>query len=156
MQRKTEHHNHKTMSKFEIPYLNACIKAFGDRFSLSRENSYDYLKRHAGLAFLIEFYDVEHLQSIEDTVDDLIVMCKNNTPMITQPTKQQMKEYLISKTIDYMVTCLVEEHKMSLDEALDIVYKSEVIRLLQIPEGELYVQSPGYVYELLSQELAMS
>lgn len=66
------------MSKFEIPYLNACIKAFGDRFSLSREKAFDYLQRHAGLAFLIEFYDVEHLQSIDETVDDLIVMCQNN------------------------------------------------------------------------------
>lgn len=66
------------MSEYEIPYINACIKAFGQRFSLSREKAYDYLQRHAGLAFLIEFYDVEHLQSIDETVDDLVVMCSKN------------------------------------------------------------------------------
>ena len=66
------------MSKYEIPFINACIKAFGQRFSLSREKAYDYLQRYAGLAFLLEFYDVEHLQSIEETVDDLIVMCSKN------------------------------------------------------------------------------
>lgn len=66
------------MSKYEIPFINLCIKAFGERFSLSRDKAYDYLKRHAGMAFLIEFYDVEHLQSIEDTVDDLVVCCQNN------------------------------------------------------------------------------
>lgn len=66
------------MSKYEIPLINACIRAFGQRFSLSREKAYEYLHHYAGLAFLIEFYDVEHLQSIDDTVDDLIVMCQKN------------------------------------------------------------------------------
>ena len=46
------------MGRYEIPYLNACIKAFAKRFSMSRENAYDYMKRFCGLAFLIEFYDV--------------------------------------------------------------------------------------------------
>ncbi len=66
------------MERYEIPYLNACIKAFGKRFSMSCEKAYDYMKRYSGLAFLIEFYDVEHLRSIEDTVDDVILVCKNN------------------------------------------------------------------------------
>ena len=66
------------MGRYEIPYLNACIKAFAKRFSMSRENAYDYMKRFCGLAFLIEFYDVEHLQTIEDAVDDVILVCKNN------------------------------------------------------------------------------
>jgi len=66
------------MGKYEIQFINACIKAFGQRFSLTREKAYDYLQRYAGLSFLIEFYDVEHLQSIDDTVDDLIMMCAKN------------------------------------------------------------------------------
>ena len=66
------------MERYEIPFFNACIKAFGKRFSMSRERGYDYMKRYSGIAFLIEFYDVEHLQSIEDTVDDVILVCKNN------------------------------------------------------------------------------
>ena len=66
------------MERYEIPFFNACIKAFGKRFSMSRERAYDYMKRYSGIAFLIEFYDVEHLQSIEDTVDDVILVCKNN------------------------------------------------------------------------------
>lgn len=66
------------MDKYEIPFLNSCIKAFGDRFSMSRDKAYEYLKQYSGMAFLYEFYDVEHLQSIEDTVDDLIIICKKN------------------------------------------------------------------------------
>ena len=66
------------MNKYEIPFINACIRAFGQRFSLSLEKAYDYLHHYAGLSFLIEFYDVEHLQSIDETVDDLVVMCSKN------------------------------------------------------------------------------
>lgn len=66
------------MSKFEIPFINACIKEFGNRYAISREAAYDYLCQNKGIKFLIEFYDVEHLQSIDDTVDDLVVICKNN------------------------------------------------------------------------------
>ena len=28
--------------------------------------------------FLVEFYEIEHLQSIDDAVDDLMVCCQNN------------------------------------------------------------------------------
>ena len=66
------------MERYEIPFFNACIKAFGKRFSMSREKAYDYMKRYSGIAFRIEFYDAEHLQSIEDTVDDVLLVCKNN------------------------------------------------------------------------------
>lgn len=64
--------------KYQIPYTNACIRAFGRRFSISTKEAYLYLRRYQGIAFLIEFYDVEHLLSIEDTVDDLIICCRNN------------------------------------------------------------------------------
>lgn len=67
-----------TMSKFEIPFFTLCIQAFGERFGLTRQAAYRYLQAHKGLSFLIEFYDVEHLQSIDDTIDDLLLVCKKN------------------------------------------------------------------------------
>lgn len=59
------------MSKYEIPFLTACIHAFGRRFSMTRQTAFRYLQEYKGLAFLIEFYDVEHLQSMDETIDDL-------------------------------------------------------------------------------------
>ena len=56
------------MSKYEIPFLTACINAFGQRFSMTRQAAFRYLHQHKGLAFLIEFYDVEHLQSMDETL----------------------------------------------------------------------------------------
>ena len=61
------------MSKYQIPYTNACIRAFGRRFSIPTKEAYRYLRQYQGIAFLIEFYEVEHLQSIEDAADDLLL-----------------------------------------------------------------------------------
>lgn len=66
------------MSKYEIPFINLCIREFGSRFDMSRQTAYDYLLRYKGIGFLKEYYDVEHLQSIDETIDDLIVCCNNN------------------------------------------------------------------------------
>ncbi|MBO4306923.1 MAG: DUF3791 domain-containing protein [Bacteroidales bacterium] len=66
------------MSKYEIPFLTSVIQAFGERFAMSRQTAFNYLHEHKGLAFLIEFYDVEHLQSMDETIDDLLVICQKN------------------------------------------------------------------------------
>lgn len=70
--------NEGRMSRYEIPFLTACIQAFGRRFAMSRQAAFRYLRDHKGLAFLIEFYDVEHLQSMEETIDDLLIICRQN------------------------------------------------------------------------------
>lgn len=66
------------MGKYEIPFLTACIHAFGQRFAMTRQAAFRYLHEHKGLAFLIEFYDVEHLQSMDETIDDLLIICQKN------------------------------------------------------------------------------
>ena len=68
----------KDMSKYEIPFLTACIQAFGRRFAMTRQAAFQYLHKYKGIAFLIEFYDVEHLQSLDETVDDLLLICQKN------------------------------------------------------------------------------
>ena len=70
--------NRKKMSKYEIPFLTACIQAFGRRFAMTRQAAFHYLQKHKGLSFLIEFYDVEHLQSMDETIDDLLIICQQN------------------------------------------------------------------------------
>ena len=70
--------NRKKMSKYEIPFLTACIQAFGRRFAMTRQAAFRYLQKHKGLSFLIEFYDVEHLQSMDETINDLLIICQQN------------------------------------------------------------------------------
>ena len=69
------------------------------------------------------------------------------------PTHKQMADYLTDHVISEMTHYLMEDYGYSLEKALELVYRSKTVELLQIEEGELYVQSPAYVYDLLLQEL---
>ena len=70
--------------------------------------------------------------------------------MKQQPTKDQIAEYLISNIIDNLVSYVMEDEGIGIEESLDKVYGSEVIKKLQDKGTELYVQSPAYVYEMMN------
>ena len=68
-------------------------------------------------------------------------------------SENQIQEFLINRIVDQMTTFLVEDEGIGISEALEKVYSSHVYDLLQIKEGDLFSQSPSYVYELLKKEL---
>jgi len=70
------------MSKYEIPFVTACIRAFAQRFAMSRQAAFMFLQNYKALSFLIEYYDVEHLQSMDETINDLLIVCKQNGGVI--------------------------------------------------------------------------
>ncbi len=45
---------------------------------MTRQAAFRHLQQYKALAFLIEFYDVEHLQSMDDTIDDMLLVCRQN------------------------------------------------------------------------------
>ncbi len=55
-----------------------CVRNFARRMQLSDKSAFNYLYEHKGIAFLDEYYNAEHLLSIDDAVDDLIHVCKLN------------------------------------------------------------------------------
>lgn len=69
------------------------------------------------------------------------------------PTHKQIADFLTDHVVSEMVKYLMDDYGYSLEKALDMVYTSNTIKLLQIEEGELYVQSPAYVYDILLDEL---
>lgn len=151
-------------SKYMIPYINACIRAFAKRFKLSVQCAFEYLCNFKGILFLVEFYEMEHLLSIEDAVDDLIVCCQNNgghchrdiskDKEISNIHKAQVqRDFLVSHIVDRLTEYLVMDYSMEVTDALQIVYQSKVYKQLIDEDGELYIQSPSYVYELLKQEM---
>lgn len=74
--------------KYKIPFINACIRSMGHRFNLPTKNAYLYLKHFQGIDFLLKFYNTLHLQSIEDTVDDLVIICQKQGGAILDPRLQ--------------------------------------------------------------------
>ena len=67
-------------------------------------------------------------------------------------TSQVQRDFLINHIVDRLTEFLVLDNNMELTDALNIVYRSKVYQQ-QDEEGELYVQSPSYIYELLKKEL---
>ena len=65
-------------SKFRVPYMNAVIRKFAQRKELPLRDAFQYLWAYNGLALLDECYEAIHLQSIDDAVDDLTVVCQRN------------------------------------------------------------------------------
>lgn len=68
-------------------------------------------------------------------------------------SEKQIQEFLVNRIVDQLTTFLVEDEGVGISEALEKVYSSHVYDLLQIEEGDLFSQSPSYVYELLKKEL---
>ena len=66
---------------------------------------------------------------------------------------QNQKEFLINRIVDKLTEFIVIDSSIDLTDALKIVYNSRVYQQLQDSEGDLQVQSPSYIYELLKQEM---
>lgn len=41
--------------KYKIPYINACIRAFANRFDLSTQAAHEYLDKYKGISQEITF-----------------------------------------------------------------------------------------------------
>lgn len=67
---------------------------------------------------------------------------------------QEHREFLVNHIVDRLTEFLVVDKGVGIADALQSIYKSETYRRLQDIEGELYVQSPAYVYEELLKELS--
>ncbi len=64
-------------------------------------------------------------------------------------TAQVKRDFLIAYIVDRLTEYLIEDNNIGVNEALKLVYSSNVYRQLLDVDGELYIQSPSYVYELL-------
>lgn len=61
-----------------INWAVACVNEFARNRKLTSKAAFQYLLAFGGIGFLKEHYEAEHLLSIDDTVDDLGIICRNN------------------------------------------------------------------------------
>jgi hypothetical protein len=67
---------------------------------------------------------------------------------MNQPTHHQIATYLTNYVLSELVKYVMEDTGCSIEEAMERVYNSPMMEVLQDEEEELYVQSPAYLYEL--------
>lgn len=70
-----------------------------------------------------------------------------------QPTHHQIATYLTDYVLSELVKYVMEDTGCSVEQAMEKVYNSPLMPALQDEEGELYVQSPAYLYELMKNEI---
>ena len=70
--------NKQTISRKHIHYFVLCIGEFACQKTIPYTEAFNYLYKYKGIKFLIDCYDAEHLLSLDDAVDDLTIVCKNN------------------------------------------------------------------------------
>lgn len=71
------------MQRRIIDYIVVCINEFATTKKLSQQEAFRYLYANKGIDFLTENYDIEHTLSLQGTVSDLSMVCRNNGGMIT-------------------------------------------------------------------------
>ena len=73
---------------------------------------------------------------------------------MNQPTHHQIANYLTDYALSELVRYVIEDTGCSIEEAMARVYNSSLATALQDEDGELYVQSPAYLYELMNSTSA--
>jgi len=61
-----------------INYLVICVNDFAERFRMNSKAAYKFLSQYGGIDFLMQHYEIEHTLSLDDAVDDLERVCRNN------------------------------------------------------------------------------
>lgn len=73
-----EFKSEQRIDKRIIGYVVAAISEFAKAHKMSIREASNYLTRFKGIDFLTEHYEVEHLLSFDDVVEDLTQICFNN------------------------------------------------------------------------------
>ena len=63
-------------------------------------------------------------------------------------------QFIVNSDVELLVSYLQEDNSVSLLEAFEIVYTSEIYEKLMNPNTGLYLQSADYIYDYLKDELA--
>ena len=75
---------------------------------------------------------------------------------MSQPTHHQIATYLTDYALSELVRYVMEDTGCGIEQAMEKVYNSHLMDLLQDEDSELYVQSPAYLYELMNKDIKIT
>ena len=62
----------------QINWTVVCVYEFAKHKILNPKSAFQYLLAYGGMQFLKDYYAAEHLLSLEDTIEALDQVCKQN------------------------------------------------------------------------------
>ena len=66
-----------------INYTVACVSEFANKHDLTQKAAFQFLYDYKAIDFLKECYDIEHILSFEDAIEDMERICANNGGVIS-------------------------------------------------------------------------
>jgi len=66
----------------QINYAVVCVSEFAHEHNLTVKEAFQFLFKYKAIEFLKENYDIEHTLSLEDTLNDMLIICKKNGGML--------------------------------------------------------------------------
>ena len=70
-------------------------------------------------------------------------------------TEQEFK-FMVQSLVADLITLLMQEERMTMPEAFDSLYQSNVFAKLSEPTTGLYYQAPRYVFSYLKDEMGFA
>ena len=67
-------------------------------------------------------------------------------------TKEQL-QFIINSDVERMAQYLIEDDGVTIINALDMIYNSQIYQKLQDRKTGLYLYSPAYIYNYLKEEI---
>ena len=61
-----------------INYLVICVNNFADRFAMDSKEAYSFLAKFGGINFLMQHYEIEHTLSLDEAIENLETVCRQN------------------------------------------------------------------------------
>lgn len=75
---------------------------------------------------------------------------------MNNPSHHQIATFLTDHALSELVRYVMEDTGCGIEQAMEKVYNSPLMELLQDEDGELYVQSPAYLYELMNKDIKIT
>lgn len=66
----------------QINYMVVCVNEFANRHNLKIKEAFQFLFQYKAIEFLKENYEIEHTLSLDDALDDMLMICKKNGGML--------------------------------------------------------------------------
>lgn len=67
----------------QINYTVACVGEFARRWGLDVKEAFRFLFQYKAIEFLKENYEIEHTLSLEEALDDMMMICERNGGVLT-------------------------------------------------------------------------
>jgi len=93
---------------------------------MNQKDAFNYLNDNDGIWFLVDCYEAEHTLSLDDAINDLTIVCKNNGGTKDSNVVNKKIQFMMDYVTAVVVGCIMKDTGLSVSEAMKAFYNSEV------------------------------